>query len=1169
MRPCRLPHTFTRTLFVLALLLSWIPQSAIASAPTVQIATAPYVDEVHGFMLDLPVTWMVDTSVPGVTFLTSYDPSTVEGGSNFREGQTKLEIMPHEAAPGPSVDSMVADYESNAQISIRSKRFLSLADSGPAVILRIDTPQNGTYLALLAVIGGWEILINAWGDIDPEAPILAIFQSLRPTGVASKSPPSVNEAEPCGGRIAYVQWGSPYDPELWTMNVNGTDRRQLTRFPEGQAVYHPQWFPDGSRIIFTTHATTYVVNADGSSLRALPIDLETPVVSPNGQLVAGMVQVSKKTANGSSAVATSNIVVGRVGSRDTINLTGCPDTTPCNAWSPTWSPDGRHIAFAGGLPATAPMAIYLSDSDAPGSAIPVPGTEKMLGPAWSPDGTWLAAYRIADEIGFPPELVLVRPDGSNLTPLHVQVDGSNPPSWSPDSQWLVVSYNQTIKIVDLTGKMITELGRGTDPSWQPCAARSQPLLPSAELITRKQAAVSFLEHPPFDVLGLATVPLRGYDESGARALIKRLENDQGRYERGELSAAEAQAHQRSVEAFSRLTLTEEALVQLYPLVRNSNDDLVDKNIDIVFAAASFASLVQSGLQKAAAAVVGERIAEALAKKTASVLTDLVNSLWEVVELGISDPDYRLVSRNVRETLYKALLAKLTLSGADVGRVKIFEAFLGDPIKVGVLALYMQHFVDRGQPLITRGVDRVDKSADEIFFTGNVQRTSGEASSAVESIVATARSETEQAQRNYQNYKEHSGIAGIVAKSVELEQLANGGGADAGFFRLLVSGLDDLFKMSRSFYEMVAGDDLSEHCDRLLLLTADAELHSWAPSAPRVTTGPAAGATSRSITAGLFPVSYSPATAVEARLSARLARLLDTSADLDALLAQASEVIASGDRDRAAQLLDSLLTADDQYATELRAARAAALPADPAAATSDEQARFAALAESQSTLSLTSLRLYWQIVASLNDNLVTRGVADTAAAARTALTETRELAAASLQDAASADAPRRLAFASVVLPAVVEPGAAFAVDVVIRNPGAAALESVELRVQGTNVTVTQPAVALGTLVGGIERTVPLALLAGSDARGLLVLELWSAGNLNATYTAELPLVDTTAQPVAPTQSSPTLAPTTSSPNTTGATLAPTATPARGRRALPCLGAALPLLALGFALRRRTL
>ncbi len=68
----------------------------------------------------------------------------------------------------------------------------------------------------------------------------------------------------------------------------------------------------------------------------------------------------------------------------------------------------------------------------PGTAVLLPGGEKMSDPAWSPDGELLAVTRLNEESA---AIYTVKPDGSNLELVY---QGALDPSWSPDGKWLAV-----------------------------------------------------------------------------------------------------------------------------------------------------------------------------------------------------------------------------------------------------------------------------------------------------------------------------------------------------------------------------------------------------------------------------------------------------------------------------------------------------------------------------------------------------------------------------------------------------------------------------------------------------------------------------------------------------------------------------------------------------------
>jgi Tol biopolymer transport system component len=141
---------------------------------------------------------------------------------------------------------------------------------------------------------------------------------------------------PDGTRIAFTT-DFP-DPEVWVMNADGTDQRNLSNDPMAIDIA-PSWSPDGSIIAFVSQADSgnqiMLVNADGSDLHgitALPGVAERLDWSPDGTRIA----FSPFNESGNRGI----IVVSADGSEFrqlTDAATGDGD--------PAWSPDGTQIAF--------------------------------------------------------------------------------------------------------------------------------------------------------------------------------------------------------------------------------------------------------------------------------------------------------------------------------------------------------------------------------------------------------------------------------------------------------------------------------------------------------------------------------------------------------------------------------------------------------------------------------------------------------------------------------------------------------------------------------------------------------------------------------------------------------------------------------------------------------
>lgn len=238
---------------------------------------------------------------------------------------------------------------------------------------------------------------------------------------------------PDGSQIAFPG-GNGVGSDIFIVDVNGSNLRRLTEKRIDQSKF-PAWSPDGTKIAFVSNRSgnwdIYVMNADGKNPKNLTWDLldeDRPSWSPDGKKIAfGAFQILPEGNRRESEV----FVIDSNGD-NRINLTQNPRAI--NSY-PSWSPDGKKIAYtASPKPGLwfAPFNIYVMDAD---GTNPVRLTEERRWasewrPSWSADGRKIAfSSREPDGSA---DIYSINSDGSGLTNL-TQTPHVNDlsPAWRP------------------------------------------------------------------------------------------------------------------------------------------------------------------------------------------------------------------------------------------------------------------------------------------------------------------------------------------------------------------------------------------------------------------------------------------------------------------------------------------------------------------------------------------------------------------------------------------------------------------------------------------------------------------------------------------------------------------------------------------------------------------
>lgn len=190
-------------------------------------------------------------------------------------------------------------------------------------------------------------------------------------------------------------------------NARGTDQRSLPGLA-GPAV----WLSRGERLLgygsVPGDRGLYSVKMDGSDRRLVSEHEPNRFdVSSRGDLVSE--QSGGSRPNGLVAL---DLFVSRRTAATPRRITRDGRST-----QPSWSPNGRRIAFAR---TGRGRGLYLIDPDGTDRR-PVYGKSFPGVPTWSPDGRWIAFVR---EIRGVPSIYAIRPDGSGLRPIYRGRGGS-------------------------------------------------------------------------------------------------------------------------------------------------------------------------------------------------------------------------------------------------------------------------------------------------------------------------------------------------------------------------------------------------------------------------------------------------------------------------------------------------------------------------------------------------------------------------------------------------------------------------------------------------------------------------------------------------------------------------------------------------------------------------
>jgi TolB protein len=268
---------------------------------------------------------------------------------------------------------------------------------------------------------------------------------------------------PFDTRIAFISTRGGRAKELWVMNFDGSGLKQLTR--NGTINLSPRWSPNGAELLYTSYRDRrpklYEMDVATGRDRVVASGRGVTIggsFSPDGQQIA----ISREESKGNSDIVlldSNGGLIERVTEDEAIDV------------SPTWSPDGRRLAFCssrGGSP-----QIYVLDlASRQSRRVSMQGSYNTQ-PVWSPAGDRIAYTGRVGGGRF--QIFVVEVANGGVRQVTSSGGDNVDPAWSPDGRYLVFRSTRggrgRLWVSDWRGAKQTELiaGSGDDssPAWSP------------------------------------------------------------------------------------------------------------------------------------------------------------------------------------------------------------------------------------------------------------------------------------------------------------------------------------------------------------------------------------------------------------------------------------------------------------------------------------------------------------------------------------------------------------------------------------------------------------------------------------------------------------------------------------------------------------------------------